>query len=295
MKEGASCSSASVGDDVGFLLEPAPNDHSALLVEFFHDGALLSKRRNDPLARISRGRCSVVGNVIEDRRVLLVADGTDDRCCCFGYRPNESFVTEGQKILDAPATASDHDDVDVCARIKFLKSLSYLPHRVDPLHGDFANLEVGGGPAIPSVDHDIVLGVAVAAADQTDTTREKRKWLLAFWGEQSLGGQGCLELGEPCEEFSDTDGTDRTGAQLQTAATSPEFRPSPDHNARSGLQWWVEPADELGIGDDRQRGIGFDVSQGQELHARLRAGTEVGHLAFDPDGAQLAYPVAEHL
>ena len=233
--------------------------------------------------------------MIEDRRVLLVADGTDDRCCCFGYRPNESFVTEGQKILDAPATASDHDDVDVCARIKFLKSLSYLPHRVDPLHGDFANLEVGGGPAIPRVDHDIVLGVAVAAADQTDTTREKRKWLLAFWGEQSLGGQGCLELGEPCEEFSDTDGTDRTGAQLQTAATSPEFRPSPDHNARSGLQWWVEPADELGIGDDRQRGIGFDVSQGQELHARLRAGTEVGHLAFDPDGAQLSYPVAEHL
>ncbi len=233
--------------------------------------------------------------MIEDRRVLLVADGTDDRCCCFGYRPNESFVTEGQKILDAPATASDHDDVDVCARIKFLKSLSYLPHRVGSLYSDFANLEVGGGPAIPSVDHDIVLGVAVAAADQTDTTREKRKWLLAFWGEQSLGGQGCLELGEPCEEFSDTDGTDRTGAQLQTAATSPEFRPSPDHNARSGLQWWVEPADELGIGDDRQRGIGFDVSQGQELHARLRAGTEVGHLAFDPDGAQLSYPVAEHL
>lgn len=224
-----------------------------------------------------------------------MADGTDDRRGCLGYRPNESFVAEGQKILDAPATAGDHDDVDVCARIEFLKSLSYLPHRVYPLHGDFANLEVGGGPAIPRVDHDIVLGVAVAAADQTDTTREERKWLLAFWGEQSLGGQGCLELGEAGEEFSDTDGADGSGAQLQTAATSPEFGPSPDHDARSGLQWWVEPADELGIGDDRERGVGFNVSQGQELHARLRAGTEVGHLAFDPDGAQLSYPVAEHL
>ncbi len=53
--------------------------------------------------------------MIEDRRVLLVADGTDDRRGCLGYRPNESFVTEGQKILDAPATAGDHDDVNVCA------------------------------------------------------------------------------------------------------------------------------------------------------------------------------------
>ena len=224
-----------------------------------------------------------------------MADGADDRCCCFGYRPNESFVTEGQKILDAPATAGDHDDVDVCARIEFLKSLSHLPHRVYPLHGDLANLEVCGGPAIPRVDHDIVLGVAVAAADQTDTTWEERKWLLAFWGEPSLGGQGCLELGEAGEEFSDADGADGSGTQLQIAATSPEFRPSPDHDARSGLQWWVESADELGIGDDRERGVGFDVSQGQELHPRLRAGTEVGHLAFDPDGAQLSYPVAEHL
>jgi len=41
MKESASRSSSSVGDDVGFLLEPAPNDHSALLVEFLHDGSLL--------------------------------------------------------------------------------------------------------------------------------------------------------------------------------------------------------------------------------------------------------------
>ncbi len=295
MKEGASCSSASVGDDVGFLLEPTPNDHSALLVEFLHHGALLGKRGNDPLACIGRGRCSIVGNVIEDRRVLLVADGTDDRCCCFGYRPNESFVTEGQKILDAPATAGDHDNVNVYARVEFLKSLSYLAYRVGPLHGDFANLEVGGGPAIPRVDHDIVLGVAVAAADQTDTPREKRKWLLAFWGEQSLGGQSCLELGEAGEEFSDTDGADGSGAQLQTAATSPEFGPSPDHDARSGLQWWVEPSDYIGIGNDRERGVGFNISQGQELHARLRAGTEVGHLAFDPDGTQLAYPVAEHL
>jgi len=67
MEESASCSSASVDDDVGFLLEPAANDHSALLVELVHDGALFSEGRNDPLARIGRGRCSVVGNVIEDR------------------------------------------------------------------------------------------------------------------------------------------------------------------------------------------------------------------------------------
>ncbi len=295
MMKGASGSSTSVGDDVGFLLKPAPNDHLALLVEFLHDGALLGEGRNDPLARIGGSRRSVVGNVIEDRRVLFVADGADDRCCCFGYRPNERFVTEGQKILDAPATAGDHDDVDVCARVEFVKSLSHLPYRVGSLHSDFANLEVGGGPAIPSVDDDIVLGVAVAAADQTDAMWEKRKWLLAFWGEQSLGGQGGLELGEAGEEFPDANGADSSGAQLQTAATGPEFRSGPDHDARSGLQWWVESADELGIGDDCERGIGFDVSQGQELHARLRAGTKVGHLAFDPDGAQLSYPVAEHL
>ena len=100
-----------------------------------------------------------------------MADGADDRRGCLGYCPNESFVTEGQKILDAPAAARDHDDVDVCSGVKFVKSLSHLAHRVGSLHGDFANLEVGGGPAIPSVDHDIVLGVAVAAADQTDATR----------------------------------------------------------------------------------------------------------------------------
>ena len=41
MKKGASCSSSSVDDDVGFLLETAPNDHLALLVEFLHGGALL--------------------------------------------------------------------------------------------------------------------------------------------------------------------------------------------------------------------------------------------------------------
>ena len=51
----------------------APLDQSA------YEGVLLDEGRDDPLAGVGRCGCAVVGNEIQERVVLLVADGTDHR------------------------------------------------------------------------------------------------------------------------------------------------------------------------------------------------------------------------
>src|SRR6056297_3387968 len=59
-------------------------------------GVLLGERGNDALACVGGSGGSVVGYVIEDWVVLLVADGAHHRGACGGDSPHQCFVAEGQ-------------------------------------------------------------------------------------------------------------------------------------------------------------------------------------------------------
>src|SRR6056297_131957 len=61
-----------------------------------NQGVLLGEGGNDALACVGGSGCSVVGYVIEDRVVLLVADGAHHRGACGGDSPHQCFVAEGQ-------------------------------------------------------------------------------------------------------------------------------------------------------------------------------------------------------
>ncbi len=73
---------------------------------------LLGQVRHDPLGRVGRGGGAHVGDVVEQRRVGLVADRADHRRAAGEDRPAQRLVGEGQQILDAAAAPGDDDHVD---------------------------------------------------------------------------------------------------------------------------------------------------------------------------------------
>ena len=67
---------------------------------------------DDEPAGDGRRRRADVGGEVAERRVLLVADGRDDRHGAGGDRPHEALVGEREQVLEAAAAAREHDDVD---------------------------------------------------------------------------------------------------------------------------------------------------------------------------------------
>ncbi len=66
---------------------------------------LLDHVGDDPSRGVGGGRGADVGDEVEDRRVLLVADRRDDRRAAGGDRADEALVGERQQVLDRAAAA----------------------------------------------------------------------------------------------------------------------------------------------------------------------------------------------
>lgn len=138
-----------------------------------HGAPLLGEVGHDPLARVGGGGGAPVGDVVEQRGVLVVADGADDGCEAVGDHADERLVAEGQEVLDGAAAAGDHDDVDVAHGVELADRGGHLGDRARALHGDPPDLEVDRGPTASGVLDHVVLGLAGPPADEADPAGRK--------------------------------------------------------------------------------------------------------------------------
>ena len=74
---------------------------------------LLTDIRDDVLGGVGRGGGPDIGDEVEQRGVLLVADGADDRGEACGHQAAEGLVGERQQVFERAAAAGDDDHVDL--------------------------------------------------------------------------------------------------------------------------------------------------------------------------------------
>ena len=169
----------------------------------------LRELRDDELPRHRRrGRANVGGEVAE-RRVLLVPDRGDDRHRARSHRAHEPLVAERQQILEAAATAREHDHVDLrllAERVERVDDPERGPRPLDVRLGDEHVRR--GEPALDGRD-DVALRGGVVAGDEPDPPREERQRPLPLGGEQALGGERRLEPLERRQVRAEAEALDR--------------------------------------------------------------------------------------
>lgn len=170
--------------------------------------------------------------MVEQGRVDVVADGTDDRSAGCGDDAHECFVAERQEVFEGAAAARDDDHVDVVDLVEFADGTADLLHRVGALDGDLPNLEACCGPSSASVLDDVVLCGTRSAGDQPDAAGEERKGLLAVAVEDAFGRERSLELLETEQQFALADGTHDATLEHELATFRPERRFRVDDDSR---------------------------------------------------------------
>ena len=126
------------------------------------DGALLGDIGHDALGRIRRRRGPQVGDVVEERMVVLVADRADDGGGCRGHRAQQPLVAEPEERLRVAAAARDDDDIDLGVGIERLERRDRLGDAAVALHGGVRRAEAHVRPAQLGVAADVLLGIRIA-------------------------------------------------------------------------------------------------------------------------------------
>ncbi len=107
-------------------LDPAAQCRSAAVTQIRNQGSFRNRVGYDALGSVGGCGCAQVGDVVTERAVRLVSDGTDDRRRAGHDGAAQRFVGERQEILDASAAASEDDDVDYRVGVEFLQRFDHL-------------------------------------------------------------------------------------------------------------------------------------------------------------------------
>ena len=108
-----------------------------------------------------------VGGEVAERRVLLVADGADDGNGARRDRAHEPLVAERQQVVEAPAAACEHDDVDAL-RADLLQRRDHRERGARTLHERLRDDEVRGREARRHGGDHVALRRGVVAGDEPD-------------------------------------------------------------------------------------------------------------------------------
>ena len=142
-----------------------------------------------------------------------------------------------------------------------------LRNRGVALDGDFADLELDGGPAQGRVAEDVLLGVGVPAGDQPDPVGEQRQPLFPGLGEESFGSEGMAQPFNPGEEIAQPNGTDVFDGHVQAAGLQPELRLEEGHHPASALERRLLAVEDLGPDGGRKGDLGVHIPEGKECTA----------------------------
>tara|TARA_Y100001954_G_scaffold140517_1_gene149811 strand:+ start:270 stop:527 length:258 start_codon:yes stop_codon:yes gene_type:complete len=58
-------------------------------------------------------RCSIIGSIITQKCIYLMADCTHHGRLAFRYSANDSLLIEGPQILEASTAPTNDDDIDI--------------------------------------------------------------------------------------------------------------------------------------------------------------------------------------
>ena len=142
-------------------------------------------------------------------RVLLVADGGDDRHRAAGERAHDGLVAERQEILEAAAAARHDHDVDGRVRGDAAERGRDAGACRRALHARLGDHDVRRRePRLDRGDH-VAARCRVGAGDDADRAREARQRPLALRREQPLRRQHALEALDRGEMVAEPDALDR--------------------------------------------------------------------------------------
>ena len=130
-----------------------------------------------------------IGDEVEQRAVLLVADRAHHRCLARSDGPDQGLVGERQQILDRAAAPGDDDHLHGPVRVEAVQRVGYLRDGVRALDRDLLDPELDSWPPRRRVAPHIALGRRIASADQADGGGQKGQRPHAFGREQALRGQ----------------------------------------------------------------------------------------------------------
>ena len=184
-------------------VQPAGHDPPGPVAQLADERELLADVGHHPLGRVGRGGRAQVGDVIQQRRVLFVADRAHHRGPAGRDRPDQGLVGERQQVLQRPAAPGDHDDVHLGIRVQPPQRVGHLLGRERPLHRRLLDPEPDGRPAPGRVLQHVALGRRVAPADEADDTRQEGESPFSFGRKKTFRAELAAQPFQPGQQLAD--------------------------------------------------------------------------------------------
>ncbi len=257
------------------------------------EGPLLGDVRHDALRRVGRGGGPEVGDVVEQRTVVLVADRADDGSGCRGHRPQHLLVAEAEQGLRVAAAAGDDDDIDLGVGVEDLERRDRLGHAPVALHRRVDRAEPHLRPAELGVAQHVFLGIRLLAGDEPDDVREEGERLLAGRVEQALAAELRAQPLEAFELVAEADVAHRRDREGEVAGLDEVVGFDARDDVIADLQVARGALQRLGPEAERDRRVGVEVFQPAEHVAAAQV--PAGDLALDPDEAPLLDEAADRV
>jgi hypothetical protein len=224
-----------------------------------------------------------VGGEIAERRVLLVADRGDDWHAGGRDCADDRLVTEGKEILEAPATAREHDDVDLGVRGERTERGDDRRGRALALHPGLAHDDLRRGKAHGDRCHEIATGCGVRSGEDPDGARDARQPTLAIDGEEAFGGELPLQLLERLQVAAETEPFDRRRPEREFCLLLEDLGPTRDVDGLALVEVQLEALVDPACDGHGKGGCGLRVLQGEEYVRPRRVAPQLGDLALHPD------------
>ena len=255
---------------------------------------LLADVRDDLLGGVRRRGGAEVGDEVEQRGVLLVPDGADERGAAAGDRADESLVGERQQVLDEPPprattmTSTSRVGVELAAPPRRPPA-----PRSAPCTGDIARSRTGPPASAAARSRRRPARPPRPARRPARRRRQERQRPLAVGGEQPLGRQHRLSCSRRASSSPTPTGRMSSAASDSVPAARVELRLGVHHDVRArrattsatasnSARWQVTVSDMSATG-----------SRSVRKTVGARAPRELGDLALDPDRAEPVDPLGD--
>ncbi len=238
-----------------------------------------------------RSRCSGcrrprVGCEVAERRVLLVPDRRDDRDTRRGDGAHDRLVAEREKILEAAATAREHDDVDVRVARELRQCRDDRARSALSLNARLADDDLRRREASADRRHEIASCCGVGSRQDPDRPWDAREPSLPVGREQPFGRELALELLEREEVSAEPEALDRRRPQTELCLLLVDLGAPRDVDGLALRELEREPVE--GPPGDRhvERRARLRILQRQEDVRPRVVAPELGDLSLHPQRGQ---------
>ena len=284
-----------VAEPLGLPLDDARAPALEPAVRALEPRVQLGEVRDDEPAGDRRRRGADVGGEVDERRVLLVPDGRDDRHRAGGDGAHEPLVRERQQVLEAdpPPRASTITSTPRSQRSAIAAAISAAARA--PWTYVSATSDVRRREAGRDRRQHVALRGGVVAGHEPDEARDPRQRPLPLGREQPLGGELLLQPLERREVRAEPEALDRERAQVEVAALLVQLRPPVDVHALAVAQVEPQPVELPARHLHREARAVLGILQREEDRRPALLPPQLGDLALDPERRQPLQPARDAL